>query len=184
MLVILFFGFGQDVQLSQQADVGGGSVTNDTPNALARIPLRWMVCASSSRNSTYSQSRKIRETFRCHTGILWDIDGLKSIGLEPDLLYPKVIVPSIEQSTSGSVPRTSKSLEDSASVQIQEDPELLDALSPIYDQLSIAPGWWVLEIFPTKGRKQLPPPKDFDTWKSYFLYVLISSSKTQTKRVL
>lgn len=46
-------------------DVGGGSVKNDTPNALARIPLRWM----------------IRECFRCKTGIIFDAVILQQIGL-------------------------------------------------------------------------------------------------------
>lgn len=47
------------------SDVGGGSVKNDTPHALARIPLRWMV----------------RECFRCHTGIMFDAVMLQQIGL-------------------------------------------------------------------------------------------------------
>ena len=43
-------------------DVGGGSVKNGQPHALARIPLRWM----------------IRECFRCHTGIIFDAVLLQS----------------------------------------------------------------------------------------------------------
>ena len=46
-------------------DVGGGSVKNDTPNALARIPLRWI----------------IRECFKCKTGIIFDAVMLQQIGL-------------------------------------------------------------------------------------------------------
>lgn len=46
-------------------DVGGGSVKNDTPHALARIPLRWM----------------IRECFECKTGIIFDAVMLQQIGL-------------------------------------------------------------------------------------------------------
>lgn len=46
-------------------DVGGGSVLNDTPHALARIPLRWM----------------IRECFKCNTGIVFDAVMLQQIGL-------------------------------------------------------------------------------------------------------
>ena len=34
----------------------------------------------------------VRETFLCNSGILWDIDGLKKIGLDADCLYPEVIV--------------------------------------------------------------------------------------------
>ncbi|KAH8103592.1 hypothetical protein BXZ70DRAFT_889242 [Cristinia sonorae] len=46
-------------------DVGGGSVKNDTPHALARIPLRWM----------------IRECFNCDTGIIFDAVMLQQIGM-------------------------------------------------------------------------------------------------------
>ncbi|KAI0684957.1 hypothetical protein BC835DRAFT_1386911 [Cytidiella melzeri] len=46
-------------------DVGGGSVKNNTPHALSRIPLRWM----------------IRESFRCNTGIIFDAVMLQQIGL-------------------------------------------------------------------------------------------------------
>lgn len=56
-------------------DIGGGSVPNDTPNSLARIPLRWM----------------IRECFDCKTGIIFDADILRDeIGIDPDNLYPEV----------------------------------------------------------------------------------------------
>jgi len=43
-------------------DVGGGSVPNDEPNSLARIPLRWM----------------IRESFMVKTGIIFDAEMLRS----------------------------------------------------------------------------------------------------------
>ncbi|KAI5116598.1 hypothetical protein M0805_006776 [Coniferiporia weirii] len=56
-------------------DVGGGSVPNDTPNSLARIPLRWM----------------IRECFLARTGIQFEADRLRDIGLDPTTLYPRVV---------------------------------------------------------------------------------------------
>lgn len=46
-------------------DVGGGSVRNDTPSALSRIPLRWM----------------IRQCFQCNTGIIFDAIMLQQLGL-------------------------------------------------------------------------------------------------------
>lgn len=46
-------------------DVGGGSVENSTPHALACVPLRWM----------------IREIFHCNTGIIFDASMLQQIGL-------------------------------------------------------------------------------------------------------
>lgn len=55
-------------------DVGGGSVKNETPHSLARISLRWM----------------IRECFKTNSGIMFDADRLRGIGLDPDALYPNV----------------------------------------------------------------------------------------------
>ena len=62
------------------SDVGGGSVPNDTPHSLARIPLRWM----------------IRECFLARTGIQFEADRLRELGLDPDTLYPKVSKPPVE----------------------------------------------------------------------------------------
>ena len=56
-------------------DIGGGSVANNTPYALARIPLRWM----------------IRECFLANTGIIFDADILRDeIGIDATKLYPIV----------------------------------------------------------------------------------------------
>lgn len=53
-------------------DVGGGSVPNYTRNSLARIPLRWM----------------IRECFKTKSGIKFESEKLRHIGLDPStLLY-------------------------------------------------------------------------------------------------
>jgi len=51
-------------------DVGGGAVANGTRNALARIPLRWM----------------IRQCFLAKTGIMFHGERLKTIGLDPNSL--------------------------------------------------------------------------------------------------
>lgn len=42
----------------------------------------------------------------------------------------------------------------------EEEEDLLDAVCPIYDQLSLAKAWWILEILPMVQRYQ----KDDDTW--------------------
>ncbi|KAF8190873.1 hypothetical protein BJ912DRAFT_1142659 [Pholiota molesta] len=41
-------------------------------------------------------------------------------------------------------------LSDVLGPKIEEQHELLDALSPIYDQLSMSRSWWILEILPFK----------------------------------
>jgi hypothetical protein len=56
------------------SDVGGGSVDNDTPYSLARIPLRWM----------------IRVCFKADTGFMFSIEGLREVGIDPASLYPVV----------------------------------------------------------------------------------------------
>lgn len=134
------------------ADVGGGSVPNDTRHNLARIPLRWM----------------IRECFRTNTGIRFHSNLLKNIGLEPAALYPKVldrpeaiytIPPTIPlpDHARESTAETTRTLVDGAGTDVvlsEEEEDILDALSPVYDQLSLAPGWWVLELLPMRFKKQ------------------------------
>ncbi|KAH9041585.1 hypothetical protein EDB85DRAFT_1886281 [Lactarius pseudohatsudake] len=59
-----------DVREVWFADVGGGSVPNETENSLARIPLRWMIL----------------ECFRTGTGIRFRKGSLKRIGMDQDTL--------------------------------------------------------------------------------------------------
>jgi len=46
----------------------------------------------------------IRETFRCRTGILWNMETLKLVGLDAALLYPNVIIPPIGNGKPSSSP--------------------------------------------------------------------------------
>lgn len=157
-----------NIVILRLADIGGGSVSNDTTINLARIPLRWM----------------IRECFKTKTGIMFDRDGLRGLGLDPDALYPDVLprppplpvgnariqdiptegsVSQVQKDSalknfSGGTPEVSGAL-----IQTEEELELKDALSPIYDQLSLAWFWWILEIFPIKQRFQ----RGDNTWSSY-----------------
>ncbi|KAG5636745.1 hypothetical protein H0H81_007003 [Sphagnurus paluster] len=141
-------------------DVGGGSVDNDTPHTLARIALRWMV----------------RECFKVDTGIQFISDELRGIGLDPASLYPYVLPRPPALSVTGAQlqhipsPSTQKQLQNFANVDnlveihmTEEEHELRDAMSPIYDQLSLAWGWWTLEVLPMHQRYQ----KSDNTWGSY-----------------
>ncbi|KIK60797.1 hypothetical protein GYMLUDRAFT_200122 [Collybiopsis luxurians FD-317 M1] len=126
-------------------DVGGGAVKNDTRNALARIPLRWM----------------IRECFKAKTGILFHRELLWKAGLDPGSLAPRASerppVPYSNQSEAGSstlnspiTPTTSQQnpfLKDFVS---EEDEDRKDALTRVNDMLKKAPGWWILEVLPQK----------------------------------
>ncbi|KAI0673864.1 hypothetical protein C8Q78DRAFT_656594 [Trametes maxima] len=125
-----------------RTDVGGGSVEDDTPHTLARIPLRWM----------------IRECFKTNTGIRFHGELLRRIGLDPAALHPVVLArpPPVQprpelhtaSAPAGPVPHTT-----------EEEHEVRDALSPLYDQLVLAPFWWALEVLPMKHRMQGPPPE-------------------------
>ncbi|KAJ6500953.1 hypothetical protein C8R45DRAFT_820393 [Mycena sanguinolenta] len=136
-------------------DVGGGSVANDVVQNLARIPLRWM----------------IRECFKTHSGIMFTCEGLRSIGLDPDKLYPDVAPrpPALPlgnlriQSIPSSKRRSKKQAEaalcdfDNGETtfvprESEEELDLLDSVCPIYDELSLSWPWWILEFLPIKQR--------------------------------
>ncbi|KAG6830522.1 hypothetical protein H0H87_007820 [Tephrocybe sp. NHM501043] len=135
-------------------DVGGGSVDNGTPHSLARIPLRWM----------------IRECFEADTGIMFHSASLKSAGIDPATLYPYIQkrpppLPANGVHIERIPPKGSQTVtEVGAMVMSEEEHELRDAVSPIYDQLSIKRCWWILELFPMKQRYQ----KGDSSWNAYF----------------
>jgi hypothetical protein len=141
---------------------------------LARIPLRWM----------------IRQCFLANTGIQFYRKTFKHIGLDPTTLFPFVTTrpPALETSTSCVAEARSSTycpdphhvtLNDQAQTspvaaytfKSEEHEELLDALSPIYDQLELLKAWWILEILPLRhlvqDRKEL-------SWKSYRPYVFFT----------
>ncbi|KAJ6622512.1 hypothetical protein B0H10DRAFT_2013024 [Mycena sp. CBHHK59/15] len=152
-------------------DVGGGSVQNDTRHSLARIPLRWMV----------------RECFKADTGIMFDTERLHELGLDPATLYPFVLerpppLPVGDHKIERA-PRTSllskafsrrrrapaPESEPASPVEkpthgMEEEEELRDALSPIYDQLACHRFWWILELIPMNFRYQ----RRDDTWVTDF----------------
>lgn len=156
----------------------------------------------------------IRQCFLANTGIRFHAPLLRTVGLEPTLLWPQVIprppalsfaslstenqnalLRSIQEVTSDSPSTpsnydsgTTKTLVNYADapadppttsaigytgIQLpigpdgkpilamsEEDEDLRDALCPLYDQLSLVPGWWLLEFLPMRHRVQ----KDDNTW--------------------
>ncbi|KAH9077525.1 hypothetical protein EDB83DRAFT_2344138 [Lactarius deliciosus] len=165
-------------------DIGGGSVPNGTRNSLARIPLRWM----------------IRECFRAKTGIQFFRESFKDIGLDPEtLLDPQLYAPrppALTQSAAqvarvrGSAhvtEPTDGTLTDltpapptaAATFKTEEDEELVDALSPIYDELKISKTWWILEVIPMRHREQ--NRSDY-TWK-YFWKMNMGKGRTVPKPI-
>jgi len=141
------------------SDVGGGSVDNGTTYTLAKIALRWM----------------IRECFETETGIMFHSDSLRAIGLDPTNLYPSVqqrppplpvtgaVIQRVPQAQKKSNLQHFADVDDIKIHKTEEEHELLDAMSPIYDQLSLARFWWGLEILPVKQHYQ----KSNNTWGRY-----------------
>lgn len=129
----------------------------------------------------------IRECFRVETGIQFHRDSFKSIGLDPATLYPFVtprsepLKPSPStvaelRASAHKAEATEATLTDEAQAsplaastfQSEEEEELADAISPIYDELKLALGWWILEIFPLRHRVQ--NRRDL-SWNHYWSYV-------------
>jgi hypothetical protein len=143
------------------ADVGGGSVDNGTPYTLAKIALRWM----------------IRETFETDTGIMFHSETLRTIGLDPASLYPYVqkrppplpvagtLIQSIPPAQNKTPLQHFSDVESLVKIhKTEEEHELHDAMAPIYDQLSLAWSWWVLELFPMRQHYQ----RSDNTWGKYY----------------
>jgi hypothetical protein len=111
----------------------------------------------------------IRECFRSETGIMFKADELRRLGMLPESLYPVVLPRSpalgpeppkfIERmppsQPSNLTAANFVSLEDDPSSKLsEEEHDLLDALSPKYDQLAIAKTWWLGELMPMRHRYQ------------------------------
>ncbi|PBK58558.1 hypothetical protein ARMSODRAFT_1028161 [Armillaria solidipes] len=177
-----FFGKATDIEevwfAGCHCDVGGGSVKNSTRNSLARISLRWMV----------------RECFKTKTGIMFDSQRLRVLGLDPTTLHPFVtprppalsvdsammilsgpprpplkqrLVSAICRRTLPTCPENeahaSALLEEYRPIGTEEEEELRDALSPMYDQLKCSRSWWILEVIPMEFWHQKG-----DKWVSRF----------------
>jgi hypothetical protein len=137
----------------------------------------------------------IRQCFLAETGIQFYRESFISIGLDPATLFPKVLprLPQLKPSASCVVDARAATCSDihhdhnsySDQVPVQASPvagctfisedheELLDALSPINDQLGpwLSP-WRILEIVPFLHSEQnRNDPKlswDFDRWYVFF----------------
>ncbi|KAJ3535236.1 hypothetical protein NMY22_g6574 [Coprinellus aureogranulatus] len=144
-------------------DVGGGSVTNVTRHSLARITLRWM----------------IRECFKSHSGIMFQVEELRRLGMDPESLYPVVLPrpPALSPQAQQFIERSRKVqpdiLEEADDTSSEDDPyfdmteeehELLDALSPKYDQLAMKKSWWVGEILPMRHKFQKSSKESVKKW--------------------
>jgi hypothetical protein len=119
----------------------------------------------------------IRQCFLLQTGILFHADMLRLVGMDPDTLYPQVLarppplLKSPQETQSSSTVKTMSSLGE-CDFRSEEEEDLIDALSPINDELRRAKLWWILEIMPQKLRFQ----EDDDSWTQKLEYDCASSS--------
>jgi hypothetical protein len=133
----------------------------------------------------------IRQCFLANTGIQFHRESFKEIGLDVNTLYPIVLdrppalkasaADAAEASVSHTADPTDGTLIDevqaspiaASTFKSEEDEELSDALSPIYDELKVSRGWWILEILPMRFSQQ---NREDASWKSYLGYVITTST--------
>jgi hypothetical protein len=112
----------------------------------------------------------VRECFKAKTGIMFVADGLRKVGLDPRSIYPVVLErPPAIPIGDACIEHTHNHTDLLSSAPVapfktEEEAELLDALSPIFDQLSLAPFWWILELLPVKQHAQ----KENNTWETRY----------------
>ncbi|GAP86702.2 hypothetical protein SAMD00023353_2000240 [Rosellinia necatrix] len=151
--------------MGAHADIGGGAVKNESRHMLSRIPLRWM----------------IRQCFECDTGVVFDMARLAEQGLDVVKLWPEYQPPTkptagpsprlmtkYNKGTLAPVQRRSvflpighkgHTIDDAPTREAlnyvlpsESDEDHFDAMQPPNDQLKIAKGWWILEVWPVKIR--------------------------------
>ena len=144
----------------------------------------------------------VRECFKTNTGIMFDSEKLRDIGLDPATLYPHVLprppALSVQDHKLQDPPATPIPIQvrkylmkkNHPSVHqrlleakvpflgTEEEEEVRDAVSPKYDQLNIKKGWWILEILPMTLRYQ----RRNDEWVSEWKYVVFFARRDEFRR--
>jgi hypothetical protein len=100
----------------------------------------------------------IRECFKTKSGIMFDCDSLRNIGLDPPSLFPHVTP------RPPALPGGTLCIRTIGTSPSEEEEELQDVQCPIYDQLSRTWLWWAFEVLPFKQRYQ----RDDDSWGTQF----------------
>jgi hypothetical protein len=100
----------------------------------------------------------IRECFLTQTGIMFKAGALREVGMDPSRLYPHVLArPKALLLKEADANRVSckdgiVSVAEPGIILSEEEEDLADALSPINDQLSLSPIWWLLELLPMRQK--------------------------------
>ncbi len=112
----------------------------------------------------------IRECFRTNTGILFLTKSLRDISLDPESLYPEVIVRPEPLFTPPILPAVAKKQKRALT---EEEADAIDALCPIYDQLRMKPFWWMLEVMPVKRWVRTEEKKWLKEYTYVFIFALV-----------
>ncbi|RKF64665.1 Uncharacterized protein OnM2_017002 [Erysiphe neolycopersici] len=166
------------------ADIGGGAVHNSVRHVLARIPLRWMIrqCFECNTGIIFKTAALAETGIDIHS--IWPVYKVPKrpvVGPSPTHLNKYMagqIAPIQRRSTAigidsnrpSSSPEKPTGHKFSGNDKSNEEGEMLpeqaedyfDSLAPINDQLKLAKGWWVLEFWPVKVRRQ---KIDSDDWE-------------------
>lgn len=150
-------------------DVGGGSVPNKTRHSLARIPLRWMIreCFKTTSGIKF-ETAKLAHIGLDPSTLLYDANcKIPERPKQADVNYAKIKrIPESKPNVLVRAWRGVKSLfgfktpdplpvkEAAPGTLTEEQEELLDAMSPMYDQLKLKWYWNILEYLPLTTRYQ------------------------------
>jgi hypothetical protein len=162
-------------------DIGGGSVPNATLNNLARIPLRWMIRECFLNNTGILFHSAELEELGISPASLWPVvkiptppsegptmladEANRAHNAEPTGTTLVESSPHSPEPTGTDVPGQVRTrLVPDTPVQLGSEEDAKDALSPIYDQLSLVKWWWVLEVLPLRQRYQ----KHDKSWANWY----------------
>ncbi|EKM61739.1 uncharacterized protein PHACADRAFT_248542 [Phanerochaete carnosa HHB-10118-sp] len=95
----------------------------------------------------------VHQCFLTNTCIRLHAELLRGIGLNPASLYPIVHDRPEPLLHTEAHPRPCPTAPPQARLS-EEEEDLADALSPVYDQLALARSWWVLELLLMRHRVQ------------------------------
>lgn len=105
---------------------------------------------------------------------MFKAEALRAVGLDPSRMYPLVLprpqALSLKEADPGRIGCKNGVVcaAEPGVVLSEEEEDLADALSPINDQLSLSPIWWLLELVPMR---QKCPGTD-GTWETKIKLVL------------
>lgn len=156
------------------ADVGGGAVKNEVRHKLASIPLRWMIrqCFECNTGIMFKTKPLAEEGLDIHS--LWPdyhettvpsskpteqmIETFKAGKIPPKYARSSKLIP-VGHTSHGEghydLHIAELEADETNSEWIPEQIEdWFDAMSPMNDQLVVARGWWILELWPVEYRMQ------------------------------